>query len=120
MQTMSHKTRAYFFYACGLKGFLARGTISILKQAELNGEIRAVTRYQHICLSEIVEELSSMLDFDERIEYLGQHYPCLCIFVLKKRGMDKALKKYMEDCKLYENDHEKYSLYVHGWFLPWI
>ena len=34
--------------------------------------------------------------------------------------MDKVteLEAYMKECKSYENDSTKYSLYVHGWWLP--
>ena len=26
----------------------------------------------------------------------------------------------MEDCKKFYNNPEKYSLYVHGYFIPWL
>ena len=45
MQTTSHRTRAYITNASGLKGFLVRGVISILKEAESSGELKKVTRY---------------------------------------------------------------------------
>ena len=34
--------------------------------------------------------------------------------------MDSAIKIYMEVCQKLENNFEKYSIYVHGYFLPWL
>ena len=56
------------------------------------------------------------------IEYLSDWYPCLYIYILKKRSMDLELSKYMNTCKQYENDRDatKYSKYVHGYWIPYL
>ena len=55
------------------------------------------------------------------MQYLMAHFPCLCIHVMKKNGMKRELEKYMEDCKAKEDGEiGQYSLYVHGYWLPWL
>ena len=58
----------------------------------------------------------------DRIGYLGVWYPCLCIFILKKRGMNTEGRAYMERCKNFEYDYDesKYSLYVYGYWIPYL
>ena len=48
LRTASHKTRAFITNAKGLKGFLVRGIISIIKEAISSGEIKEVIKYQNI------------------------------------------------------------------------
>ena len=44
MQKLSHKTRAYFVNAEGLKGFLLVGTVvAILKDAKISGKLGGIT-----------------------------------------------------------------------------
>ena len=59
---------------------------------------------------------------NERVDYLSERYPCLYIFVLQKRGMDERLRAYDEMCQSYEYDKDpsKYSLYLHGHWLPYL
>ena len=73
-------------------------------------------------LQSLLEILESMKTNNEIVDYLSERYPCLYIFVLQKRGMDGELKAYYEKCKSYENDEDlsKYSLYVHGHWLPYL
>ena len=52
--------------------------------------------------------------------FLEENYPCLCIYVLKKRCQNRDLTNYMTRCKQYKDDVKKYSIYVHGYFLPWL
>lgn len=40
--------------------------------------------------------------------------------MLKYLNKKEEIDKYMEECKLYVNDYKKYSIYVHGYFLPLI
>ena len=53
------------------------------------------------------------------IDFLEQNYPCLYIYILKQRCQNRELTNYMTKCKQYENDVKKYSLYIHGYLLPW-
>ena len=48
MQRFNHKSRAYISNAGGLKGFLVPQIIAILKEANRNGEIQYVARYQKV------------------------------------------------------------------------
>ena len=34
--------------------------------------------------------------------------------------MHKEVEEYMDICKSYENDYKMYSLYVHGYWLPYV
>ena len=56
---------------------------------------------------------------EERIVYLEEQYPFLAILVMKKRGMKNRVDVYMEQCKTYRKNARKYSLYIHGYLLPW-
>ena len=52
------------------------------------------------------------------LSYLSQFYPSLYIFILKKFGKIARLIQYMEKCKEFENDPNRYCFYVHGYLLP--
>ena len=61
-----------------------------------------------------------MKDVKERIAFLGLLYPCLCIHVMQEKLMHKEQIRYMNECRLLEDDYQMYSFYVHGWLLPWL
>ena len=69
-------------------------------------------------LETLFHYLDGMPTDKERLEYLGDHYPAMCIFVMKKRGWERQLEEYTKKCYSYEDDCENYSLYVHGYWLP--
>jgi len=48
MQNLSHKTRAYFVNADGLKGFLQDGPVRQLSDAKVTGKLKYLMRHQHI------------------------------------------------------------------------
>ena len=54
------------------------------------------------------------------MKYLSDEYPRLYLFILEYYNMNDRIDQYMAKCKAYENDHYKYSLYVHGYFLVWL
>ena len=54
------------------------------------------------------------------MEYFSEAYPSLFLFILNHFKMNDRIERYMTQCKMCENDPEKYSLYVHGYFLPWL
>ena len=68
----------------------------------------------------MLKSLAKIKTSNKRLGFLGEWYPCLCVFVMIRRGMENALLKYLADCKKFEDDFEKYSLYVHGFFIPWL
>ena len=71
----------------------------------------------------VLNSLDKIKTKQEKFNYLGEQYPCLLIFLLKKMGEKQLLENYMSHCKSYESDiddYENYSLYVHGYFLPWL
>ena len=51
------------------------------------------------------------------MDYLSQSYPSLFLLILEHLQMNDEIEQYMAKCKEFENDHEKYSLYVHGYLL---
>ena len=51
------------------------------------------------------------------MDYLGESYPRLYIFILEQLKRPDLIDKYMELCKSFQNNAEKFSLYVHGYFL---
>ena len=63
-----------------------------------------------------------LVTFGDRMRYLAQCYPGLYIHVLKSyfENSQAMIEAYMQSCKTFENDPENYSLYVHGYFLPWL
>ena len=54
------------------------------------------------------------------MEFFSESYPSLYIYMLKHFKMPDRIEKYMSQCKEYENDAKKYSLYIYGYFLPWL
>ena len=81
-----------------------------------------MTKHQQIDMDTLLRSLDMIQSNEERKEYLATWCPCLHIFVLQKRGMDEELRAYDEKCKSYENDKDpsKYSLYVQGYWLPYL
>ena len=70
----------------------------------------------------VVEELASQKTLKDKKIYLGDHYPSLYHFALKHFKQYKELKDYMQECKNLENFPGipiKYSLYIHGYLIPW-
>jgi len=61
-----------------------------------------------------------MQSFEVKIRYLSNKYPCLYVLVMRKRGKDYELEAYMSDCKSYENDWTKFSMYIHGYWIPFL
>ena len=59
------------------------------------------------------------LETKSRFDYLGERYPSVHIYVMTKLKMKQSLEKYINSCFKLENDYKEYSLYVHGYLLPW-
>ena len=71
-------------------------------------------------MKNLLGHLQTIKNNKEILDHLGKGYPALCIFIMEKRGMNKQLHQYMEKCKSLENDWKNYSLYVHGYWLPFL
>ena len=71
-------------------------------------------------MEEVLHKLEGMQSNKKRFEYLGERYPDLFIFLMTKQGMTKELKRYMDKCMTYENDWKRYTLYVRGFWLPYL
>ena len=51
---------------------------------------------------------------------LSETYPRLFLFILEHFEMADRIEEYMAQCKAFEENPKKYSLYVHGFFLVWL
>ena len=118
MQKGSHKTRAFFINANGLRGFLVYSIGRKLEKAQERGELVKETEHIEVKIESLVEYLKQLDTNKEGLDYLARWYPNLYVFVMEKRGMKQQMKQYMEKCESYENDYAKFSLYVHGYWLP--
>ena len=76
--------------------------------------------YQHVDIKAVLEQLDIWKYEDDKMGYLGTFYPCLLVVILRKRGKNQELAKYMYESSKKESDVENYSIYVHGYFLPWL
>ena len=66
LQQLSHRSRAYFFNAHGLQGFLIKATpMLLLNQARTLGELEQVTRWQHIDFEKLMQKLSEHISGTE-------------------------------------------------------
>ena len=54
------------------------------------------------------------------MEHLSEAYPSLYILILEHFKMPERVESYMAKCKEYEDSAEKYSHYIHGYFLVWL
>ena len=61
-----------------------------------------------------------MSPLQQKMDFLGNEYPSLLIFILESFDKTERIEQYMNKCKAYEEDRYKYSLYVHGYFLVWL
>ena len=97
MQFLSHETRAYIWNADGLQGFFKRpeDIMDMLRNAEKNGVLQEVTKYQEVDLLDLWKLISEFSDMEERLTFLGKFYPCLYLFLLKELGRFKRVKQYM-------------------------
>ena len=68
----------------------------------------------------IEEKLVNLTPFQRKMDYLGEAYPRLFLFILDYFDMNDRIEQYMTKCKAFEKDPYKYSLYVHGYFLVWL
>ena len=123
MQTMSHKTRAYYHNVQGFPGFVLPSPITVDLTDYLQCQERALEseeqeKSNRKTMIDLIGVLSELKDNKERIDCLGDWYPNLCVYVIQKRGWKRELQKYMEICKNYEEDPVKYTHHIQGYWLP--
>ena len=53
------------------------------------------------------------------MDYLSETYPRLFQLILVHLKMPDKVEEHMAKCKEFENDEDKYSLYIHGYLLAW-
>ena len=73
-----------------------------------------------IDLEKVGVQLGELETLGQKMTYLSQHYPCIYLLVLKYLKKEKRIEKYLQHCKSFENDCEKFSLYINGYWLPWL
>ena len=94
-QKASHKTRAYFINARGLRGFLeVYSFIGDLLKSMVDEKLLKVIKYQNINMKDLVKVLKKKATLNEMIDYLGLMSPDLTRFVLKARGLETELEQY--------------------------
>ena len=127
MRRASHKTRAYITNAGGLKGFLVPFSVSSVLRTlakNVNGELTKLQKYHQFSISSLINQVEKMKTNDQRAELLKVEYPSLYIHYLKKIGTRSDAKKLLENykiyCKQFYDDPNRFSLYLHGWFFPWL
>ena len=92
MQYASHMTRAFFFNANGLIGFLIDDSVvNDLRRADEKNELVKVNRFQKVDLNVVLELLVRMPSKKEKLSYLSERYPAMCMFVMWKRGYKRLL-----------------------------
>ena len=53
--------------------------------------------------------------------YLKEFYPSVAICLFRYYKLTNQLEQYQQECRaLEDDDHVKYSLYVYGYFIPWL
>ena len=55
---------------------------------------------------------------DDRKRLLSEHYPGLYISILRHMDKQKDLQDYQDYCEKLRDDHQRYSLYCHGYLIP--
>ena len=64
-------------------------------------------------------ELKAIRGFNQQMVFLSQLYPGLYLFVLTQTKQEETKNRFIEKCKTYENDPYRYSIYIHGYLIPW-
>ena len=121
LQTLSHGTRAYIVNAEGLHGFVEKfDIVKHLREADETGRLEHARKWQVIKLDVVSTELDTMINLQDKMNYLSESYPGLFICILEHLSMTDKIEDYMTQCKEYENDRERYSLYIQGYLLIWL
>ena len=91
---MSHITRAFIVNAEGLRGFIKLSVVSVLRSAELSGELIKPTRFMHVDIESVKKTLEEKQNQEECFGFIMKNYPCLVKLVLTKLGEKERLDKY--------------------------
>ena len=95
--------------------------MKIYKNADLAGELKEAAKWQVIeyYAASIDIELKDLESVEQQMDHLSKFYPSLYIFILKSLHQSTKIKEYQLQYKSCENDPYKYSVYIHGYLLPW-
>ena len=122
----------------GLEGFLVkldliklfkrqRATPSLLKFTErwialkFTNRLMDLTRWQEFDRKIMQDELKAAKSRKEELDILRNKYTCLYLFALKALNRQREYDNFTNRCKKYRKGKpENYSIYVHGYFLPWL
>ena len=86
-----------------------------------NGILSRCTRWQIIDIDFVACELEKQDTLTQKKNWLKLNYPSLALFIMKEMDCLKELMEYQKFCKDCEfGDYLSYSLYIHGWLLPWL
>ena len=120
LQKLSHRTRAYIVNSNGLQGFVHEFTLPSFLDS-LQTRLDSISCHQIIKVNSVKKELKRFSSSNEKECFLMEHYPAVFIlsFVHLKRSQE--LLQYSEYCRaLQTGDPGEYSLYIHGFLLPWL
>ena len=93
--------------------------ISVLRSAELSGDLIKPTRFMHVDIESVNKILEKKPNQEECFRFILKNYPCLVKLVCTKLGEKDRYERYL---KWYKNmtNVDEYTFYVHGYFIPWI
>ena len=83
MQVLSHSSRAFIWNADGLRGFLSRDIINMLKHAEQTGQLEPARKLQEIDIQAVENDLAGARGLKEKMSRLGELYPSLYMLLLR-------------------------------------
>ena len=105
MQTLSHGTRAYIVNADGLTGFVLPYDIANhLKTADEAGQLEHARRYHEIDMSIVCQKLATRDSPQKKLDFLGEEYPSLHVFILEHFKLHGKIEQYMAKCKKLPSD----------------
>ena len=113
----------------GLEGFLVRLDLIKLFRREKAAEsrfkftdrLKDLTRWQEFDRRTMQDELRAAKSRKEELDILRNKYTCLYLFALKALNRQREYDNFTNRCKKYRKGKpENYSVYVHGYFLPWL
>ena len=87
------------------------------------GELKNKTKYHEIDMQGVLSVLGDKPNKETLSERIKLQYPCLHISLIEregKKGMKlRLLSNYEKKCKK-KVSWDVYSIYIHGYLLPWI
>ena len=83
------------------------------------GEFDDMNPYQIVDFCDVFQGLENNPTEEGKLDLLDKKYPILYLWLLKRKGMNKAADKYLEGNKNHNNQsRENFYRYLHGYCLP--